>query len=1356
MDILNQKKQTFSDILTRFDLTPIKAVSNEKGTELTLYFESGASPDTLAVRKALMPVFDYVKSLSVFIDKPETFSVKAEPQNVAETIETLKPKGETTENAIDERLKKVQSENIQIQKDNQNRQNRKKTAVSDGPMFYGKRFTCDIESLSTIDFSESFSTDSARHCYVGRVFNTDVRELRNGKQLLSFSITDETGSVSCKLFLGKEAEQVIDKIKNDTWLQIEGELSYDEYVHELIMMPRVMATINRPKRIDDAPVKRVELHMHTQYSAMDAVSKVKKIVRQAEDFGHDIISVTDHGVVQAYPEVLKLTKGKDIKVLYGVEGYMVNDDIKIIEGDGDEPFDGEFVFFDLETTGFVPGKEKIIEIAAARVKNGRIADVFQTFVNPNRKIPSKITDLTGINDEMAASGPEEEEAVRKFLDFVGDKIVVAHNASFDMSFLNRAMADHGIKKVLTYIDTLAMARALLPNIARHNLKKLASYFKIDMGHHHRAIDDAICSAKIFVRLLNLAEKQGVTRATDLNHLLNLDQVIKTERPYHVIIFAKNQAGLRSLYELVSVSHTQYFYKKPRIPKSLLSKVRENLLIGSACNAGELYAAVKDNAPEDKLIRIASFYDYLEVQPLGNNDFMVRSGEFTKDELIAHNKKIIELGEKLGKLVVATGDVHFVDPADAIYRSIIQAGQGYHDADYQAPLYYRSTQEMLDEFNYLDEQTAHELVVDNPRKIAEMIDDVLPIPNGTFPPVIEGSDDEIRQMVYDKAKAIYGETLPDIVSARIDKELTSIIGNGYSVLYLIAQKLVHHSLEDGYLVGSRGSVGSSLVAMLCGITEVNSLPPHYICEHCKHVEFFDSTKVGVGPDLPDANCPVCGTPLNKDGFDIPFETFLGFKGDKEPDIDLNFSGDNQGEAHRYTEVIFGKGKTFRAGTIATLAEKTAFGYVKNYLEERGIVAGRAETERLIEGCSGIKRTTGQHPGGVMVVPRDKEIYEFTPIQYPADDPDCGTVTTHFDYHSIEGRLLKLDILGHDDPTMLRMLKDLTGIDPTTIALDDDKILSLFHDTSALNLIDDDFDLSLGTCGVPEFGTSFVREMVKDAKPSTFADLIRISGLSHGTDVWIGNAQSLIENHTATIKEVICTRDDIMIGLIAMGLPSEDAFWIMEHVRKGKGLTDAEETQMRDFHVPEWYIDSCKKIKYMFPKAHAVAYVMMAFRIAYYKVYEPLAYYAAYFSIRAKEFDLATMTDGKNAVKQKMEEIKAQGKQASNKDLNLIVSLELALEMYCRGFRFGKVDVYKSHYKNFRIEGDALIPPLSAIDGMGEVAAKSIYEEAQKEPFMSMEDLQNRANVNKTNLEKMKAIGCLAGMPESNQLSFFGMF
>ena len=1377
MNPIIHKQNDLSKLLEKYALEPQRVEINNRDGELFFIFRSRVPEcDSVSVQKELSGIFDYSKSLSVQIEadkahqskiqKAERFRAMAEEEcsDLARKKEALLKKrlSEIKDTPIPEPVQETTYKSGGGNSGKGGFKGKSKAVearkLKPGEVMTGNKIKRLPQQMSELDFSTGSVMDSTFIVVKGRVFGLESREITDKTTLFTFCITDETGSISAKIFSRQNNVEMLKmNLQDGCWLTVEGNVNYDEYAHEKILSPKNIEMAEAPIRRDEAEEKRVELHLHSQYSSMDAVSKIKKIMKQAHDFEHDAIGITDHGVLQGYPEMMSLSKKYGIKVLYGVEGYLVNDDEAIQTGNQNEPFEGEFIFFDLETTGLIPGRDKIIEIAAVHIKNKHIVKTFSKLVNPHRQLTPFITKLTGITNQMVEGGEEEADAVKAFYEFCGDKILVAHNARFDMGFMEIALEAYGLKNEITYIDTLAMARTLIPDINKHNLKKLASYFKIDMGHHHRALDDSVCSAKVFVKLMELAEKREVFESGGLNDLMDRSQIIKSADTHHIIIYAKNQKGLKELYKLVSEAHVNYFYRRPRIPKSLLAAHREDLIIGSACEAGELYKAVLKNVPKPKLDSIADFYDYFEVQPLGNNSYLLRNGTVSSmEDLEEINKRIIELGREKNKPVVATGDVHFVDPNDAYFREILQAGQGYKDADQQPPLYYRSTQEMLDEFSYLDEKTAYEIVVENPRKIADCFEDVKPIPDGTFPPIIEGSDEEIREMVYKKAHEMYGDPLPEIVEQRVKRELDSIIGNGYSVLYLIAQKLVHHSLEDGYLVGSRGSVGSSLVAMLCGITEVNSLAPHYICPNCKHYEFFDSTKVGVGPDLPNADCPECGHPMNKDGFDIPFETFLGFEGDKEPDIDLNFSGENQPEAHHYTEVLFGKGKVYRAGTIATLADKTAFGYVKNFFEEKGINAPQAEMDRVIQGCAGVKRTTGQHPGGVMVVPKDKDIYDFTPIQYPADDKESGTLTTHFDYHSISGRLLKLDILGHDDPTMLRMLKDITGVDPQTIPLDDEKVISLFTGVEALNFVDDDFPIPLGTCGIPEFGTNFVRQMVLDTKPSAFSDLIRISGLSHGTDVWTNNAQELVRSGVATIKEVICTRDDIMLGLISMGLEPKESFSIMEHVRKGKGLTEEEESCMRENKVPEWYIDSCKKIKYMFPKAHAAAYVMMAFRIAYYKVYYPLAYYATYFSIRAKEFDLEKMTGGKEVVRQSMEAIKAQGNKASNKEQLLLTSLELALEMYCRGFEFKNVDVYKSHYSEFRIVDNALLPPLNAIDGLGDKAAMQIYEEAQKRPFISKEDLQTRAKVNKSNIEKLDAFGCLKSLPDSNQMSFISMF
>ncbi len=1221
-----------------------------------------------------------------------------------------------------------------------------------GDVVMGKKINKPITPLSMIDFSDSGQSEGNRFVFKVFAFSVNLRPLKNKKTLLTFNLSDNTGSISAKIFTDKD--EIISGIKNDGWYLVEGKINYDDYSQELMFYPQNINLSKEIIRCDPAPEKRIELHLHSQFSAMDAVSKVEKIMKQAVNFGHDTIGITDHGVLQAYPEMMELGEKNNIKVLYGVEGYLVEDQLNMVFGEKDEPFNGEYTFFDLETTGLVPGNHKIIEIAAVRIKNKQIVESFTRLINPHCDIPPFITNLTGITNQMVEEGIEIDKGIQEFLEFAGDTILAAHNAPFDMSFLNKELENQGIKKEITAIDTLGMARCLLTQINRHNLKKLCSLFKIDMGNHHRALDDAIASAKVMFKLFDLAVKKDCAAIQSLNSLSTRERSIRLNKTNHIIIYAKNQAGIKDLYRLVSESHLNYFYKKPRLPKSLLAENRENLIIGSACEAGELYSAILNNKSYDEIVQIANFYDYFELQPLGNNQFLIDNNSVPDQQrLIEINEKIIELGESLNKLVVATGDVHFVNKEDALYREILFSGQGYKDAKKQPPLYYRTTDEMLAEFEYLDDATARKLVIENPRKIADMMDSVKPIPDGTFPPIIEGSDDEIREMVDERAKELFGYPLPDNVEKRIKKELDSIIGNGYSVLYLIAQKLVHHSMEDGYLVGSRGSVGSSFVATLCGITEVNPLAPHYRCPECHYSEFFNSNEVGVGPDLKDATCPHCQTLMVKDGFDIPFETFLGFEGDKEPDIDLNFSGDNQAEAHRYTEVLFGKGKVFRAGTISTIADKTAYGFVKNYYDENEIKVPRAELDRVISNCTGIKKTTGQHPGGIMVVPTYKDIYDFCPVQHPADDTSSETITTHFAYESISGRLLKLDILGHDDPTMLKMLKDFTGVDPVGIPLDDKKTMSLFRSTQALDLKDQNFECPLGTCGIPEFGTNFVREMLLDTKPSSFSDLIRISGLSHGTDVWLNNAQDLIRDKVVTIKEAICTRDDIMIYLLYAGLEAKMAFTIMEAVRKGKGLKPEWEEAMKKNKVPGWYIESCKKIKYMFPKAHAAAYVTMAFRIAWYKVYYPLAYYATFFTVRATEFDAQLISQGKGPVIEAMKHIRDQGNKVSNKEKALLTSLEIAHEMMCRGYTFENVDVYQSHFSEFKILDNALLPPLSALDGIGDKAAYRIFEEAQIRPYMSREDLKARTKISKSVIETLEKQGCLNQLPASNQITFF---
>lgn len=1190
---------------------------------------------------------------------------------------------------------------------------------------------------------------------LGKIFSITNKTLRTNTALVSFHITDFTSSVTCKMFLNEEKQKnVMAGLKEDGWVKAKGKLQYDTFAKENILVLQSLETLIVEPRRDEAALKRVELHAHTQYSAMDSVAKVGELLRKAKAYDHKAIAITDHGVLQAYPEAMDLAKELGIKVIYGVEGYLVHDDNLPKWGDQNTPLDGTFVVFDIETTGLSAKNSEIIEIGAAKVNNYQVVETYQSFVRPENRVPIRITELTGISDDMVRQQRDISVVMEEFLAFVGDATLVAHNARFDMSFIEAFCRKLRIKTAFSVVDTLALARNLLTDLSRFNLKALCRYFKVELDNHHRANDDALATAKVFLQLIARSRDRGAQTTDELNDLYDGETAIKKMDTHHMVILVKNQTGLKNLYKLVSLSHLRYFYKKPRIPKSLLNRYREGLILGTACESGELFTAILNDRSNEDIEAIVRYYDFLEVQPLGNNAFLLDKGIIAnQEELMGINKRIIRLGETYNKPVVATGDVHFVEPEDECFRKVLFCGQKYDDFDKQPPLYYRTTEEMLAEFSYLTPEKALEIVVENPLQIAASVEFVQPIPEGTFPPKIEGSDEEIRNMVLKSARENYGDPLPDLVEKRVQRELDSIINNGYSVLYLVAHKLVKKSLDDGYLVGSRGSVGSSLVATFAGITEVNPLPPHYVCPNCKHSEFFDSATVGSGPDLPEKVCPVCQTPYHKDGFDIPFEVFLGFEGDKEPDIDLNFSGVYQNVAHKYTEELFGTGNVFRAGTISTIADKTAFGFVKNYLEDNALLATNAEIERLVKGCTGIKKTTGQHPGGIMVVPADKDIYDFTPIQKPADDADSDTITTHFDYHSISGRLLKLDILGHDDPTVIRMLEDLTGVNAKAIPLDDAKTMSLFTSTQALSLLDDDIGSPVGTYGIPEFGTGFVREMLQDIKPTAFADLIRISGFSHGTDVWLNNAQDLILSNTATINELISTRDDIMVYLIHKGLPSKRAFSIMENVRKGKGLKDDDVTLMMDHQVPEWYILSCNKIKYMFPKAHAVAYVTMAFRIAYFKVYHPLAYYAAYFTVRADDFDAHVALQGKDGVRKKIREIKELGNGGSAKDKSKLTVLELILEVLCRGFEFEPVHLYDSHFGNFQIRDGKLLPPFNALEGIGLKAAQSIHESRDHGPYLSIEDLQARTKLSKTNIDMLTKHGTINNLPRSNQISLF---
>ncbi|MBF8983053.1 PolC-type DNA polymerase III [Lutibacter sp. B2] len=1189
----------------------------------------------------------------------------------------------------------------------------------------------------------------------GELFDIDTRELKNGKVLFNLSLTDYNGSIGVKVFAKKEQEvDLSEALKTGRFFRCRGEARYDTFSKELIIMGRDIVKALPQVREDHAKDKRIELHAHTQMSAMDAVNTAASLVNRAAKWGHAAIAITDHGVVQAFPEAMEAAKKHGIKIIYGVEGYCVNDGEAIVQNCNDQDIEQPYVVFDLETTGLSSKNDKITEIGAVKIQHGEIVDRFNVLVNPERAIPLKIIELTKITDEMVKDQPTIQEVLPRFLSFVGECVVVAHNANFDVSFIKENCKD--LKKDFNnpVLDTLKLSKILLTKLKRYKLNIIAKELGIELKNHHRAIDDAEATAKIFLKFLEMIAEKNVTKLSDLNNLYSNNVDVKKLDTFHTIILVKNYTGLKNLYKIISKSHMEYFYKRPRIPKSLLSQMREGLIIGTACEAGELYKAILNNKSEREIEDIIKYYDYLEIQPIMNNNFLIQKG-FVKDEeeLREINRQIFNLGEKFSKPVVATGDVHFLDPKDEAHRRVLMGGQGFKDADNQPPLYFKTTDEMLKEFDYLGKENAKKVVIEDPKFIEEQIEKIIPIPEETFTPVIEGSDEDLRNMCYEKATRIYGDPIPEIVKDRLDKELNSIISNGYAVLYIISQKLVTKSMQDGYLVGSRGSVGSSFVATMSDITEVNPLPPHYVCPNCKHSEFITDGSIGSGADLPDKKCTVCDEVYVKDGHDIPFEVFLGFEGDKEPDIDLNFAGEYQANAHKYTEELFGEGHVFRAGTIGTVASKTAYGFVKKYFDEKEMVVNNREIERLLQGCTGVKRTTGQHPGGVMVVPHYKDIFEFCPIQYPANDSSSGVITTHFDYHSISGRLLKLDILGHDVPTIIRMLQDITGLDPTKIPLGDKDTISIFTSPKALKIQDNEFDCEVGSLGVPEFGTKFVRQMLMDTKPTTFAELVRISGLSHGTDVWLNNAQDLVRQNIAELKDVISTRDDIMNYLILKGLPPKSSFKIMEKVRKGKGLTEEDEKMMRENHVPEWYIDSCNKIKYMFPKAHAVAYVMMSFRLAYFKVHYPLAFYATYFTIKVSDFDAELVVKGKKAIKERMKELELLGNVASQKEKDSLTVLEVAYEMYCREFGFEKVDIYESDSDQFIISQNALLPPLRGLQGVGENAAKSISECRKDRKFMSIEDLRERAKVTKTVIENLKNHGCLDGLPDTNQLSLF---
>ena len=1234
---------------------------------------------------------------------------------------------------------------------------------SDNPdLLYGRDFEDDFIEIEKIEGEIGEVTIR------GKILGKDSRPLRSGKTIIIFHITDFTDTITVKIFANEDTFDELDRaVTEGSFIRLRGMTTIDRFDGELTIGS--VRGIKKSedftcKRMDNSPVKRVELHCHTKMSDMDGVSEVADIVKRAKAWGMPAIAVTDHGCVQAFPDASHaLDKNDEFKVIYGVEGYLVDDLKELVENAKGQTFSDPFVVFDIETTGFSPEKNRIIEIGAVKVENGVITDRFSTFVNPDVPIPFEIENLTGINDNMVLDAEKIEAVLPKFLSFCEGCALVAHNASFDVSFISYQAKAQGLSFDPTVLDTVAMARHLLPNLNRFKLDTVAKALDISLENHHRAVDDAGATAEIFIKFVEMLRDRGVENLDQLNDMSALSaDMVKKLPTYHVIILAKNEIGRINLYRLISWSHIDYYAKRPRIPKSVLNQYREGLLIGSACEAGELYQAMLRGLPEAELMKLAKFYDFLEIQPLANNAFLLRdekSSVHSWDDLKDLNRRIVKMGEELLKPVCATCDVHFLNPEDEIYRRILMAGQGFADADEQPPLFLRTTEEMLKEFDYLGPDKAEEVVITNTRMIADMCERISPVRPDKCPPVIENSDETLRKICYDRAHEMYGDDLPEIVKERLERELNSIISNGFAVMYIIAQKLVWKSNEDGYLVGSRGSVGSSFVAAMAGITEVNSLSPHYYCPHCHYYD-FDSDEVKkfggmAGCDMPDKACPKCGKPLTKAGFDIPFETFLGFKGDKEPDIDLNFSGEYQSKAHDYTEVIFGKGQTFRAGTIGTLADKTAFGFVKRYYEERGIHKRNCEIDRIVQGCVGVRRTTGQHPGGIVVLPIGEEIYSFTPVQRPANDMTTKTVTTHFDYHSIDHNLLKLDILGHDDPTMIRMLQDLTGLDPATdIPLDCPEVMSLFQNTSALGLTPEDIGgCKLGALGIPEFGTDFAMQMLLDAKPKYFSDLVRISGLSHGTDVWLGNAKDLILSGQATIQTAICCRDDIMVYLIQQGLEEGLSFTIMESVRKGRGLKPEWIEEMKKHGVPDWYVESCKKIKYMFPKAHAAAYVMMAWRIAYCKVFYPLAYYAAYFSIRATGFSYELMCQGRDRLEFHLADYRKRADSLSKKEQDTLRDMRIVQEMYARGYEFMPIDIYKASADRFQIIDGKLMPSLSSIDGMGDKAAEGVAYAAAEGPFLSREDFRNRSKVSKTLCDLMADLGLLGDLPESNQLSLF---
>ena len=1235
---------------------------------------------------------------------------------------------------------------------------RSDTRKGESGVLWGKAFTGKLTPIRELNIKQGNAIVE------GRVFKSECYETRRkGMWTLNFDLTDENGSVAVRKAMDEKESKVLGSTVSDgMWLRLQGkvELTYDG--KDIMLRPVNIMKADHPGRRDDAPEKRVELHLHTQMSSMDALTDVGKVVKQAAAWGHPAIAITDHGTVQAFPKARDAAKGK-IKILYGVEGYYVNDldDRVAVHGGQEQDFDDEIVCFDIETTGLKVQREAITEIGAVVLKNGQITDKFQTFVNPGRRLTPEIIGLTGITDAMLEDAPPPEEALAAFLRFVDGRPLAAHNAEFDIGFIRAGCRRAGLDFDPTYVDTLILAQNLLPELHKYKLDIVAEHLDLPAFNHHRASDDAGMVAYMLIPFFEkMRREMGISRLQEINREMEKLRPMGggNRHPKHIIILAKNKLGLKHLYQLVSASNLKHFKRFPIIPKTELVKHREGLIIGSACEAGELFRAVAENKDRAELKRIASFYDYLEIQPICNNMFMLRNGTVqSEEELREFNRTIVSLGRELGKPVCATGDVHFQEPEDEVYRHILLASKKFADADAPLPIYFKTTEEMLAEFAYLGEAEAHRVVIDDPRAIADRIEEIELLPPGQlFPPRLENSEQELHDMVWRKCHELYGDEPPQLIVDRLNVELKSILGK-YDVVYMSAQKLVQRSLENGYLVGSRGSVGSSLVAYMSGITEVNSLPPHYRCPKCKNTEFVTDGSYGCGADMPDKVCPVCGEKYVKDGFDIPFETFLGYGGGKVPDIDLNFSGEYQARAHQHAIEMFGKTQVFRAGTIGTLAEKTAFGMVKKYLEERGETASNAELDRLTLGCVGVRRTTGQHPGGLVVVPDDMDVEDFTAVQHPADDPNSETVTTHFEYHCMEDNLLKLDMLGHDDPTMIKMLEDLTGVNARAIPLDDPDTMSIFTSSKVLGFENDEILGPTGAVAIPEFNTRFTRGMLMDTMPKDFNTLVRLSGFSHGTDVWLGNARDLIVGGTASVLETVGCRDDIMLYLISMGLEPKMSFKIMEAVRKGKvkkgGFQEGWEEAMREHQVPDWYIGSLAKIGYLFPKAHAVAYVMMAFRIAWFKVHEPLAFYATFFSIRAKAFDAEYCCAGMDAVKQKIREIE-NDKDATDVEQNLLVTLEVCYEFYLRGFHFDTISIYDSDATHFKITENGLLPPFVTVRGLGETAALDTVEKREGKTFISVEEFATTCNkLSKTHIEQLKALGAFAGMADTSQVTLF---